>query len=119
MKEIAVPALPMTNLGETRNFYEALGFTCAHEQPPPDTFLIMMMRTVQIHFYEFQGVRSSVNHSTCVIMTPHLDTLHKQFQAAKVTKVMPIEDKPWGTREFAFLDPAGNLIRFQEAHFEV
>jgi catechol 2,3-dioxygenase-like lactoylglutathione lyase family enzyme len=119
MKELAVPALPMTNLVETRNFYEALGFTCAHEQPPPDTFLIMMMRTIQIHFYEFQGVKTSVNHSTCVILTPHLEALHAQCSKAGVTKVMPIEDKPWGTREFAFFDPAGNLIRFQHMEFDV
>jgi uncharacterized glyoxalase superfamily protein PhnB len=117
MKEIAVPALPMVNMGETRKFYEALGFTCVHEQPPPDTFLIMMMRTVQIHFYEYR-VNPNANHSTCVIMTPHLDALHAQCAKAGVTKVMPIEDKPWGTREFAFFDPAGNLIRFQYMEFD-
>jgi catechol 2,3-dioxygenase-like lactoylglutathione lyase family enzyme len=25
-----------------------------------------------------------------------------------------LEDKPWGTREFAVLDPDGNLITFYE-----
>jgi catechol 2,3-dioxygenase-like lactoylglutathione lyase family enzyme len=119
MKEMAVPALPMLKVGETRAFYEALGFDCAHEQAPPDTFLIMTMRTIQIHFFEYSGVNPHANFASCTIMTPQLDLLHAQCAKAGVAKVLPIENKPWGTREFAFFDPAGNLIRFQEQHFEI
>jgi catechol 2,3-dioxygenase-like lactoylglutathione lyase family enzyme len=109
----------MLDVGETKRFYEALGFVCAVEQPPPDTFLIMIMRTMQIHFFEHPSVNPHANYASCVVMTPHLDALHAQCAAAQVTKVLPIEDKPWGTREFAFFDPAGNLIRFQEMHFDL
>jgi catechol 2,3-dioxygenase-like lactoylglutathione lyase family enzyme len=119
MKELAVPALPMLNVAQTRKFYEALGFVCAHEQPPPDTFLIMMLRTAQIHFFEHPGVNPHANFSSCTIMTPHLEAMHVECARAGVAKVMPIEDKPWGTREFALMDPAGNLIRFQEQHFDI
>lgn len=118
MKELAVPALPMKNVGETRKFYEALGFTCAHEQPPPDTFLIMMRGTVQIHFFEYP-VNPHANFSGCVIMSPDIDALHAEFSRAGVTKVLPIEEKPWGAREFAFFDPCGNSIRIQQLIFEI
>lgn len=118
MKELAVPALPMKNISETRAFYEALGFLCAHEQPPPDTFLLMMRGTIQMHFFEYP-VNPHANFSGCVIMTPHIEALHAEFTCAKVTKVLPIEEKPWGAREFAFFDPCGNSIRIQQMHFEI
>jgi catechol 2,3-dioxygenase-like lactoylglutathione lyase family enzyme len=118
MREMAVPSLPMTNPGETRAFYEKLGFVCAHEQPPPDTFLIMMRGTIQLHFFEYP-INQHANFSGCVVMTPDLDALHAEFSRTGVAKIMPIEDKPWGAREFAFFDPSRNSIRFQHMTFEI
>lgn len=118
MKELAIPALPMKDMGLTRAFYEALGFACAHEQPPPDTFLIMMRGTIQLHFFEYP-VNPHANYSGCVIMSPDIDAMHEEFSRAGVAKIHPIEKKHWGAREFAFFDPCGNSIRIQQMHFDI
>lgn len=118
MRELAIPMLPMSNAVETRNFYEALGFSCAHEQPPPDSFLIITRGTVHLQFIEYP-VNPYANYAGCVICTPNIDAWHSEFTCTNVAKVHPIEVKHWGTREFAFFDPSGNSIRVQELQFDI
>jgi catechol 2,3-dioxygenase-like lactoylglutathione lyase family enzyme len=52
MADFAVPTLPMRDPKETRAFYEKLGFICAHEVEPPDSFLFMIRNGVQLQFFE-------------------------------------------------------------------
>ena len=42
-----------------------------------------------------------------VVKTPTIDGL----AAEGIPRVTAPEDKPWGMREFALVDPSGNLIR--------
>ena len=104
MADFAVPTLPMRDPTETRVFYEKLGFICAHEAPPPDTFLFMMRNGVQIQFFEVPGIDGSIRDSTCCIYVDDLDATYAAFKAANVGKLMPIEHKPWGVPEFVLID---------------
>ncbi|MFC8432547.1 VOC family protein [Streptomyces sp. NPDC057253] len=48
-----------------------------------------------------------------LLTTPDLDSVFERLQARAEVIQEPIE-QPYGVRDCAFLDPAGNLIRVQE-----
>lgn len=48
-----------------------------------------------------------------VLATPDLDSVFERLQARAEVIQEPIE-QPYGIRDCAFLDPAGNMIRVQE-----
>jgi catechol 2,3-dioxygenase-like lactoylglutathione lyase family enzyme len=53
--------------------------------------------------------------ATIVLATPDLDSVFARLQAAKDAEVVQEPtDQPYGVRDCAFRDPAGNLIRIQE-----
>lgn len=108
----------MRDLDETRAFYEALGFVTAHEHPPPDAFLVMVRGGAMIQFMPVHVDPRASTH-TFMIMVDDLPGTFAEFKAAKVGNVLPIENKPWGVREFALMDPNGTLIRIAYAKLEI
>src|SRR2546429_9933180 len=51
----------------------------------------------------------------CRVQVQAIDGLHAQCASqAIVHPNAPLESKPWGTKEFAVLDPDGNLVTFYE-----
>lgn len=111
MANFAVPTLPMRNADETRAFYETLGFTCAHSADPPDTFLFMIKDGIQLQFFEAPGIDGVVRDHTCYLYVDDLDGWYAQFEAAKIGRLLPIEQKPWGVPEFVLVDVNGNSLR--------
>jgi catechol 2,3-dioxygenase-like lactoylglutathione lyase family enzyme len=119
MADLAVPTLPMRNAEETRAFYEKLGFICAHQQDPPDSFLFMMRNGIQLQFFESPGIDGTIRDHTCYIYVDDLNATYNAFAAAKVGKLMPIEQKPWGVPEFVLIDVNGNLLRVGSPRLEM
>jgi uncharacterized glyoxalase superfamily protein PhnB len=56
-----------------------------------------------------KGTYASVN-----LATPDLDGVFERLQASDAEVVQEPTDQPYGIRDCAFRDPAGNLIRIQE-----
>ena len=56
-----------------------------------------------------KGTYASVN-----LATPDLDSTFERPQASDAEVVQEPIDQPYGLRDCAFRDPAGNLIRIQE-----
>jgi uncharacterized glyoxalase superfamily protein PhnB len=56
-----------------------------------------------------KGTYASVN-----LATPDLDAIFERLQASDAEVVQEPTDQPYGIRDCAFRDPAGNLIRIQE-----
>jgi len=56
-----------------------------------------------------KGTYASVN-----LATPDLDSTFERLQASDAEVVQEPIDQPYGIRDCAFRDPAGNLIRIQE-----
>ena len=56
-----------------------------------------------------KGTYASIN-----LATPDLDGTFERLQASDVEVVQEPIDQPYGLRDCAFRDPAGNLIRIQE-----
>ena len=119
MADFAVPSLPMRDVQETRVFYKRLGFVCAHEQPPPDSFLYMVRNGVYVQFYIASGVDVRLIDHVFSVYVDDLDATYAAFKAAGPDTLMPIEHKPWGFPEFALVDPNGNLMRVASPKFEI
>jgi catechol 2,3-dioxygenase-like lactoylglutathione lyase family enzyme len=56
-----------------------------------------------------KGTYASVN-----LATPDLDGTFERLQASEAEVVQEPTDQPYGVRDCAFRDPAGNLVRIQE-----
>ncbi len=56
-----------------------------------------------------KGTYASIN-----LATPDLDATFEKLQASDAEVVQEPTDQPYGIRDCAFRDPAGNLIRIQE-----
>ena len=114
---IAIPILPARDLEQTRAFYERLGFTAAGWWP--DTFggyAILVRDDLTMHFFSHAELSPKDNYGQCYWRVVDPDGLYSELSRADLSawpsaRVVPIEDKPWDTREFALLDPNSNLIR--------
>ena len=56
-----------------------------------------------------KGTYASIN-----LATPDLDGTFERLQATEAEVVQEPTDQPWGIRDCAFRDPAGNMIRIFE-----
>ena len=114
---IAIPILPSRDLLETRAFYERLGFESAGWWP--DTFggyAIMRNGDLSMHFFLFREVSPLDNYAQCYWRVEDVDRLYAKVQSAQlpasgVPRLDAVGNKPWGMREFAIVDPNGNLVR--------
>jgi predicted enzyme related to lactoylglutathione lyase len=61
-----------------------------------------------------KGTFASIN-----LATPDLDGTFERVQAGDAEVVQEPVDQPYGVRDCAFRDPAGNMIRIQELRWAV
>lgn len=125
----AIPALPVRSSAQSLAFYrEQLGFDVRHA----DTgFAILQRDAVEIHLWEaaderwqgrtgpspvVSGAESFIaGTASCRLQVTGVDALYAELQPRGIVHPhAPLEDKPWGTREFGILDPDNNLITFFE-----
>jgi catechol 2,3-dioxygenase-like lactoylglutathione lyase family enzyme len=53
-------------------------------------------------------------YGSIVLATPHLDDTFAQLEASGAEVAQEPTDQPYGVRDCAFRDPAGNMVRIQE-----
>lgn len=108
----ATPVLPSLDLGRTVAFYrERLGFEEVHVAPD---YAIVDRGAVALHFWAC-GDPDLPKASGCRIEVVGIDALYAQCAALGIVHPnAPLADRPWGSREFAVLDPDGNLVTFHE-----
>jgi len=106
------PKLPMRNTSITRHYYvNQLGF---HEIGDYEGYLMVKKDNIEIHFFEFKDLDPKENYGMIYIRTDNIDELYKSMldNNIKIHPNAPLENKPWGQREFALLDPDSNLLTF-------
>jgi catechol 2,3-dioxygenase-like lactoylglutathione lyase family enzyme len=114
---IAIPILPARDLDETRRFYEALGFRAAGWWPREfGGYAILVRGDLSMHFFRYDDLSPTENYAQCYWRVKDVDALHAECQKADlprsgVPRLDAVGDKPWGMREFAIVDPNGNLVR--------
>ena len=115
----AVPALAVSDERRAVAFLEdALGFVeLRHEGRG---LVILRRDQVEMHLWVADGSapgaeRHLAGTVSCRIEVTGVDELHQHCQAMGVVHPnAPLAAQPWGTREFAVLDPDNNLITLYE-----
>jgi catechol 2,3-dioxygenase-like lactoylglutathione lyase family enzyme len=119
VSEFAVPILPSKDLDATLDFYERLGFENAGASPSEWNYLIIRRGSVQLHFYGDPNVDPLTTSSGCYVFTDDADALYEAWNAIGIptdpttgSRLQgPAADTEYGMREFALVDPSGNLLR--------
>jgi predicted enzyme related to lactoylglutathione lyase len=118
MEEHAVPVLPSRDLAETFAFYERLGFESRGGPWQEWDYLIIGRGTIALHFFPAPDVNPLTTAAGCYVYVADANALHAEWDAIGVptdttngSRLMPPTDTPYGLREFALVDPSGNLLR--------
>jgi catechol 2,3-dioxygenase-like lactoylglutathione lyase family enzyme len=109
----SVPILLSRDLAATARFYEALGFTAAR---PLDDYLIVDRDGAEIHFVPAPHLEPRTSDAMCYLHVDDVDAVLEEWAAAGlprsgIPRLTAAEDKPWGLREAALVDPDGTLVR--------
>ena len=110
--DMAIPILPSRSVKDTLAFYQHLGFK---GELYPD-YAVLTRETVELHFFTHPGLRPAESSAGCYIRVADVEKFYRAFTVAQlprqgIPRQDALEDKPWGMREFAVVDPDGNLIR--------
>lgn len=116
----SIPILPARDLQETRAFFERLGFRTTGWWPHEfGGYAILVREDLSMHFFSSSDLSPLENYAQCYWRVNDVDVLHTEcakvgLPGAGTPRLSTVEDKPWGMREFALVDPNGNLIRVGE-----
>jgi catechol 2,3-dioxygenase-like lactoylglutathione lyase family enzyme len=109
------PILPSRDLGATSAFYSRLGFS--EMGLWPGEYLIVMRGEVGLHFFHAPGTDPFTSSAGCYVYVEDADALFVEFErlalrSAGIPRLQgPPQDADYGLREFAMVDPEGNLLR--------
>lgn len=108
----AVPVLPARDLPLSVRFYErVLDLRVRHQA---SDYAVLSLSGLELHLWSCQDDHVCHN-SSCRINVRGIDELYERCRALKIIHPnAPLAEKPWGSREFAVLDPSGVLITFVE-----
>ena len=112
--DIAIPILPSRSLNNTVAFFRRLGFEGGIHRH--GDYAILTRGTIELHFFTQRELRPAESSAGCYVRVSDVESIYRAFALAELPrKGIPrqdaLEDKPWGMREFAIVDPDGNLLR--------
>jgi DNA-binding MarR family transcriptional regulator len=126
----AVPILPTHDSALTTAFYERLGFS--RGRGSDDGYVMLERDNLELHFQLVDDVDPFRTAGVAYLSVPDADAFRAEIVGAGVapvfdaddaalrrrwaaqrdlSRVGPVEDKPWRVREFALADPTNNLLR--------
>jgi len=111
------PKLPMRDKNVTREFYlTKLGFK-EFGSADYEGYLMVEKDRIQIHFFEFKQLDPKENYGQVYIRTDNITGYYQSLLDSKTTihPNGPLENKPWGQKEFSVLDPDNNLLTFGQS----
>ena len=116
--DLAIPILPCRSVSATTEFYRRLGFEGgAHGFD--QGYAIFKRGTIELHFFAHAELDPDASWAGCYIRVSDVQTLYEASLACGLPtsgrpRIYPLEDKPWGLKEFAVVDLDGNLLRIGE-----
>ena len=113
--DLAIPILPSRSIDATVAFYKRLGFEGGAHEFDSD-YAILRRGAVELHFFTHRELVPEQSSADCYIRVLDVDSFYhtvssSQLPHSGIPRMDPIENRPWGLREFAVIDPDGNLLR--------
>jgi len=114
-RDLAIPTLPSRSVSATTEFYRRLGFAGGAHAFNPE-YAIFTRGAVELHFFTHKELVPAHSSAGCYIRVLDVQPFYEACSAsglpdAGIPRITRLEDKPWGLREFAVIDPDGNLLR--------
>lgn len=113
--DLAIPILPSRSVAATVAFYQRLGFAGgAHASD--SGYAILRRGAIELHFFSHPSLVPAESFAGCYLRVADVDRMHRDMSSSDlprtgIPRMDRLEDKPWGLREFAVVDPDGNLLR--------
>ncbi len=99
-------------MDETLAFYDRLGFRVrARFGEYGGEYASVVRGDLELHFFEHPEIDPLTTYGGCYLRVMDVDALYAELQGENLERMSKLEDKPWGLREFAVVDPSGNLLR--------
>lgn len=99
--------------------YEQMRWITVGHPDQPDTSIVLTPPAVDPGLTDAE--RQTINeliakgsYASVVFATDDLDGLFERVEASTVEVLQEPMEQDWGTRDFAFRDPAGNTVRVQQ-----
>lgn len=110
---MAVPIIPARDTAASAEWYrDNLDFDVVHTEPE---YAIVERDRVGVHLWGPSGIPPEKSDTMYRIRVEGSDELYEQCREREILHPSaPLEEKPWGAREFAVIDGDGNLLTFFE-----
>ncbi len=108
------PIVPTNDIEVSGEFYKNLGFAVIHEH---GNYTILQRNNISLHLTWSEGwyIDPRTNNTQFRIQIGEIESFYVHCQELGVVHPNgPLEAKPWGSREFAVLDPDSACITFYE-----
>jgi catechol 2,3-dioxygenase-like lactoylglutathione lyase family enzyme len=114
-RDLAISMLPGRSLPATAAFYARLGFEAELFGNDPH-YGLLTRGDLELHVFAHPDLDPATSHAGCYLRVRDVDRIHADFRKAAlplhgIPRMDALADKPWGMREFAIVDPDGNLLR--------
>jgi catechol 2,3-dioxygenase-like lactoylglutathione lyase family enzyme len=115
MLEKACPTFPCRDMDQTTAFYAKFGFKVANRYEN-EGYLLLHHGDVELHFFRDSDHDPAASDFSAYLRLDDPDGLAETLAREGVPtdgipRYHPAEDKDWGMREMAIIDPDGNLLR--------
>jgi catechol 2,3-dioxygenase-like lactoylglutathione lyase family enzyme len=109
----AVPIIPGRDIAASTGWYrDELGFEVFHVEPE---YGIVGRGESWIHFWGPSGIAPEDSNTMIRVGVRGIDELYGHCQRRGIVHPNdPLQEKPWGFREFSVIDVDGNLVTFFE-----
>jgi catechol 2,3-dioxygenase-like lactoylglutathione lyase family enzyme len=109
------PVFPVRSVRAALEHYRRLGFEAKayNETDDGDPIYGFVNRdAIELHLSRRPELERDKNMSAIYVYVDDADELHAEWKAADAGGTLhPCEDTPYRLREFAYVDPDGNLLR--------
>jgi catechol 2,3-dioxygenase-like lactoylglutathione lyase family enzyme len=114
MLEKLCPIFPTRDIAAAERFYAALGFQTVHRDEAE--YLLVKREAAELHLFLSADHDPARSDHGAYLRPTDVDTLSEELSKLGlprhgIPRFVPAENKPWGMRELALVDPDGNLIR--------
>jgi catechol 2,3-dioxygenase-like lactoylglutathione lyase family enzyme len=113
--DLAIPTLPCRSVEAASEFYRRIGFEGGAHAFNSE-YGILRRGAIELHFFTHKELVPAESSAGCYIRVLDVEPFYRACVAvglrnSGIPRIENLEDKPWGLREFAVVDPDGNLVR--------